>query len=368
MAINITTEPYKVHPINSDNKYQFLDDAATGDLSMYYKVKVNDGTTTYTYKIFPNKQGIGEFNPRYLLDTLVDKSLVYNESTYSTNTDAIVTYTVTVESYFNDVLSLSTVSDIKYAYNGLKHVNDGFDITEYLLENGPGTKFLNGYNNIDILNTDTITLQLFTGDFNGSGTFTGIRFEVHKVNGTTENVDVPMTIGGIGGITSINVSPSVIVDNSLITLDEISYYKVSELTGITEEKRINIVSEDTRYDRQYRFAYLSRNGETNYVNFNKADREKLSIDIDTFSNGLDTAINNITAEQTLTVISDYMGEDKSFELKYFWTSPEIYHLTDNGNHKVILDVKSISVIRKKENNLISYSMSFKYSEQYNTIN
>lgn len=128
---------------------------------------------------------------------------------------------------------------------------------------------------------------------------------------------------------------------------------------------VHVKKPDPRF-QNYRFAYVNQFGGTDYVNFSKADRQKISIKKSTFVNDNTDVMYDMDVTNKFEVYSDYMDFEQSKVMEYFFTSPLVELIQDGKYYPVIIKNKEVGIIRKKEDKLITYKVEFVFAEQYNT--
>lgn len=202
---------------------------------------------------------------------------------------------------------------------------------------------------------DTLRRLLSESFFTAQGVDSSIQFVHRAGDGITRAVKYMRD----GTSNELIIPPSTETDIYNIPTDSSVESVFIEQIGL---KRLRDITPDSRYE-SYTFRYVNASGGTDIVSFTKASTETLDIDRSSYDKDNKEVVYDFDIERELTAISCYMSEEESRGLASFWMSKKIVLLKDGKEHDVVIDNKKVSILRKKQEKLLSYKVTFRYADK-----
>lgn len=366
MAITIINQPKSLTPIYDDIIIKYDNIGASDDA--YYKIEVLiNNEYIRTFSVLPDPDGKTELNLNKILYQFIDTSIFENNSNNKEIiTDYLLYFSLTGTSFDGETES-SISSGPYYAFNGVSQPNNYFNINDFLVgpTNSPVGKVLN--TNSENMVTK-LTESLFLQTFNSTDSnYTDITVIAHYKDGSSDSAVYSTPTSSTFSIMSLDISPLTIQSNTTLIMDDtLDYYIVGDSNSF-QDVTVRILEDDPRFLRQFRLAYVDSLGATDYINFKIGYEESLKIDKSTFINNNKIQVYNNTVENEITVISEYLTNEESNQLKDLWVSPLVMDVSNSNNVEIILNVSSVIIKTKMNTKLISYEIPFKYAENYKVI-
>ena len=366
-TITSITTPSTITPVYNDIIICTEAVGDTGQTPNYYKIEIMvGGDETRTLRVLPDLNKQLNVNINKILQQFIETKIYINDDEIKEIIpNSIITFSYVVTAYF-DTNSAIYNSSTYYCFNGV--TNDPFDFNSYLVSANNYGKALNtrqgGY--VVKLN-EKICLQFFNGTFDGSGSYLNtILVKGYYLNGSTLQTSLALGVNTNTGIASIDVSPSVLSGTTSVVFDDtLIYYTVS--SNYIQTQAIYIDKVDPRYDKHFRFAYVSSLGATDFINFNIGYEVNLNQEKEFYEkdNKIKQFNNNIVKK--ITLVTDYMSSTTSNSLTDLWTSPLITDISGIYYYNAVIDVKEIIVKHRRTEKLISYEIPFTYTDKYKIL-
>lgn len=366
-SISNLISPDLITPVYNDI---ILSVSALGDISEianYFIITINVGSEIRELKIIPNIDGIIEVNINKILKQFLTTKIFINTTPKDIIPDSIINYTYSITAYFDDT-EITTNSGDYYTFIGV--TNELFDYEDYIMNVGNYTKLLNTRKGGLITKLDEpLSIQMLNGNFDGIiSDFNDVIVRTYYNDGTTNQETYSTGVNTTLGIVSLDISTTSLAANTSLVFDNtLLYYSIIGSSNTFEIIYVYVDNIDIRFERYFRFAYISSLGATDYINFNKGYEISLDISKDLYeNNNIIKQYNNNVLEKT-NVISDYMSAETSNSLKDLWVSPLIKEVSGIYNREIILEVSEIMLKHKKNEKLISYQVPFMYGDKYKII-
>ena len=371
MAIAITSSPNLVEKLYSDIVFDIYDSARASNSDLYYQVDIVVGSETRTIKQLPDINKRAVVNISKILQGFMESTLYVHSSMFSHNANGILSYYVTVKSVSGGVES-SITDTTKYVINGTEQYGENFNYLLYTpLSISNNRMWLNNWTSTKKIHIgDSIYLQTIIGALNGvyTGVISGITAKLYYNNGTTLTRTISYTSSSTPGVLSINVGPTALTAaDPLLVFTDVYKYEITESAGRIPTPAVIYINEvDTRYDKYFRIAFIGPAGTTELFNFDLNNQNSINVSRSTYEVNNVTKIYNTTAEDMYEVLSDYMNEKQSLDLKYLWSSPATAELVGYTLKPIVLQNTKVDVLKRRNGKLLNYSISFKYANRYIT--
>lgn len=400
MAITIEQQPqtystvYNNLPfvVSSDNTteagFQYVFDVwVSGSFLTRHRIPARPGT------------GVGVFDPRKVLESLVTHDIDYAVNNWSNCPNSIIDYQIKygeeyvdsgVTTVFDDLEDSGTLFVFNASLEYLEWLE--FDYTDYdLSEVSTSTKFLTNAPNIQnvILGQKAWLHMLASDPLQTIGETIGdkgaYQVKTYSAAGTLINTSVAYTsdITGITGdmIERIGIGPAQLLEQfGGSFLNGASYYTVAVLSGglsptrITELRRFNIDSA-CRYT-PVRLHFLNKLGGFDAFNFKKASKNNTDINRKTYKKLLgtqsgtsftysssDRVVNNmsISTDDSVKITSDWLSEEESFWLKELVSSPIVFQELNGQLIPVQITDTKYEQKKKDTEKIFNLELTFNYS-------
>lgn len=392
---------------NFDNpKWQFSDNWSDGSSTFVGFTTDTNINASYTDFKHPFVDGdivtilqdtpftYGEYNTSGVTLTVVDEFTVLTDIPRLGNTP-LEPGLMTLDGGGNRTI-VQDLSDLRapyYAFNGVLNYDEfiNWDYTEYdldsvstsnkLLTNLPDVYNIDKSNHVWVNGASTNALTQGLKITTDNGTFF---IDVPTSATTNRNLIKQVKVGykdlldNTSSVTTISGSLPMVDDNTTFIEFNYSNSFPSGHQAISEVKRLNIVDKCSKYEN-YQFFFLDRLGSYIPINFNLVSKKNKTNDKSTWSKNYgryDSVANawgyttydrgistlNIVSNETITVTSDWLNDDENNVVQIMLTSPEVYHIDENGVFRAI-NITTTSWEEKKRVNdkLINYVISFEYA-------
>ena len=371
MAIAITSSPNLVEKIYSDIIFDIYDSARASNSDLYYQIDIIVGSETRTLKQLPDINKHAAVNISKILQGFMESALYVHSAMFSHNTGGILSYHIVAKSVSGGVES-SITDTTKHVINGTEQYGENFNYLLYVPLNISNNRlWLNGWTSTKKIHpNDSIYLQTIIGDLNGVyiGVISGITAKLYYKNGTTLTRTITYTPSSTAGILSINVGPTALTAaDPLLVFTDVYKYEITESAGRIPSPAVIYINEvDTRYDKYFRIAFIGPAGTTELFNFDLNNQNSINITRSTYEVNSVTKTYNTLAEDSYEVLSDYMTESQSIDLKYLWTSPVVAELVGYTLKPLVMNTNKVDILKRRNGKLLNYTASFKYANRYVT--
>jgi len=343
--------------------------------------------------------------------TVVDVNKLMENEFDSCSTDpslSLLQYEVLGRSYHTDDLIFYANSDASnWVFNGTK------DYYNFYLCNSDNKSFLNNYSyNPKFLNDKTNNYIYWDGSLNTTiSDRANNELKLYILNGTfredassgdnslIQNLEIiryddtstayNYDISSVKNqITEVDIDPYNLNLNvpDLNIFSETSYYTIADAAGNSETIKIYLQDDiNDLNDKYFRLGWINQNGVLNHYNFSynyqkslKINRERfkfLSSDLNQYEKTFNTG-----AEEIYNITTNWITEDESRTLESLWVSPSVkasaFYLLATEYYKdfidkkliweenIILDITSINIKRRTNQNLINYSINFTIGSEF----
>lgn len=376
MALTITSQPVFLSPVYADHTYTIHDSGRANNADLYYELDIIVGSVTRTLRQLPDINKQASINIAKILQGFIESELFIHdfENLFYPQSFGCVNYHCVARSVSGGT-TLEDRSLDKWVFNGTIQYDKYWTVTDYFTTVGEKSKWLNDWKGVKRIHPDDeIYLQTFVGQYDTvlgltwQPTFAGISVTLKYKNGSTATHTFSYTQTSQATILSINVGlKSLKYFYPSLDITNVDYYEVKEINNYIDPVRIYVSDPDERYDRYFRIAFLGPLGTTEMFNFDLDNRNSLNVSKTEFRNANLSRIYNVNVEDTYKVTSDYITEDEAQDLKYLWLSPVVmvYETGDYITDKpIIVEDKSVSVLKRRNQKLINYEMNFRYAYKY----
>ena len=369
ISLAFVSTPELIVPVYNDVIYVITSDMDVADKESRFEITVTVNGVDRFFSVSPESGGGLTINISKILQQFITSELVPRSGLFGVNTDQMLSYVFFIKAMNSTSSGTQTTDLTRYFFNGATQDFEAFDFNDYLMNPTTPGKLLNGYvAPIKTRLTDNLSIQLFEVTFDSITYYyiTDITVVVYYKNGDTliSNIFL-LGFGGLAGVTTLDISPIRITNLTGFTIDStVEKYTIEGTTGEFEVVTVQLVEQDVRFNNVVRLAYINHLGATNYIGFNLGFSEDLGIKKETYQNNNSEKVFDSEVRQSMSLISDYMTEEESIFMQDLWVSPLI---EDQDGRNVILDVKKITIKRKRNDGLISYTIPFTYSKTYRSI-
>lgn len=369
MSVSLIEDPQLIMPVynnivftvNSTNK-------ANCSFKYVCDVYVN-GVYVTRLKLFPKgANGYAEFKVNRVLEDFVTYDLQKNLTGFRTNDNSILAYVLKfgeeystgcdgVTTIFPDL----TVTSAFYAWNAALQYREwkDFDYTDFQMD-GTSKRFLTNapsghlikYSDSSVLNMFNLTssvidfaeVKTYDSSDNLLGTYT--------INNTFTTVSTTARRLLSLGCGPDNLNKTTLASGSQpVITTSVAYYTVqlwndtSPDVAVSELYAFEIDTRDTRFETK-RFWWLNRLGAFDSYSFTLRDTRKVAISKSKYSKllgGLSGSewtytlgdrgqtVLNVIAQESGTVLSNWLSEDEALWMEELFTSPEVYITEVNGD-------------------------------------
>lgn len=378
MAVTLLRQPEYFKPVYSTQEYELYDSVNYAEEGFYYQIDITYNGEVRSLKQLPNQYNKAVFDIQTILQSFIESEFASNVDMISINSDLTHLYFVTARSYWNDGSSFYPSVSKKF-FNGVDRYDRDFNVDDYEFNETTPGKFLMAKNSPrDIHIEDNIILQCLYGQEESiDSSMNGITITSYPKNGgapSSYTYDYDMTIPDVH-ILNINVTPSTINDfaGGLLIHSGTDYYTVQEKNGLSETLRINVVTQDERFDRYYRLQYIDSLGATEGFNFNMVPENNVSISKYTYINGKTRRQFATKVDDKYLVRTDWVSEEESKALKDLWYAPKValqrYPVALNDDDEIefdpiILDESSKLIKTKRNEGTMFYQCAFTLALEY----
>ena len=361
ISLAFVSTPELIVPVYNDVIYVITSDMDVADKESRFEITVTVNGVDRFFSVSPEFGGGLTINISKILQQFITSELVLQTGSYEINTNQLLSYVFSVKAINSTDFTILT--DLtRYFFNGATQDFEAFDFNDYLMNPTTPGKLLNGYvAPIKTRLTDDLSIQLLQLDIYY---ITNITVNIYYKNGDilTSTVNLAMINTGVFALI---ISPLSIASLTGETIDlTVEKYTIEGAYDEFEAVTVQLVEQDVRFNNVVRLAYINHLGATNYIGFNLGFSENLGIKKETYQNNNSEKVFDSEVRQSMSLISDYMTEEESIFMQDLWVSPLI---EDQDGRNVILDVKKITIKRKRNDGLISYTIPFTYSKTYRSI-
>lgn len=417
MAITLVTRPQLVMPVYNPMYFRpSSTNVAQDNFNFLYDIYTGTtGTTTINNERLPvYPDGLGQFSPAGILESILTYDLPFNITGGTTQTNTLTRYyvyfgeqygslTTGVTSYrnlawasgytFTSVLNYDEVPSWQYSAYTLS------DSTKKFLTKSPST--------IYIRDNDRETLSYLnipSGDTGNVANKIGKAVLIttyQKSGGTTINfIYVPTSTGNTinaklmhfgSGIWNLNNAPASLFTfgvgqpGNVVNVDRDYKYEVSVWAAdspvaidipISETKTYYIDDTCTKY-QPVRLTWLNSYGGWDYYNFILVSRNTFNVTRNTYKRNLNYnytvgnvgfIVGDIQARESTQVTSDWLGDQQSQWMKELLKSKAVYELRSDGSYlPIILDASSVEIKKTVNDKLINYEFGYTYAFKVGTM-
>ena len=403
MAYSITQDTSAAGPLGvyNPNYVTLFDDSAT---EVYFEVDVSFNGLLKELVLFPGSDDLAYLD----VNKLIQDSFKSDVNEIDLN---VFPYKVYGRGYHDNVLNWSDQTDVSsWVLNGTK---DNYDFN---LINTTNNTYLSDYNSEPLfLNEQTtnyvyydaslsdligdaanneLILYLLTGTYRGntnSGSTSSAEslLEVIAYRDGVESDDTFAISEAGNGIAGVPIGPEDINDQlgAGFIDEDVDYYTVGDASSNAALMYVHLKDVNLLNDRYFRFSWINKNGVLNFYNFDYNYSKSLNIKKSIYEKMSGTlnqelAAYNTTASEIYNITTGWIKEEDSVVLEGLWVSPSVkvsalytkqsdynkYFINKKliSNEKVILDIKSIEIKRRRNTKLINYSIDFVISDNYIT--
>ena len=362
ISLAFVSTPELIVPVYNDVIYVITSDMDVADKESRFEITVTVNGVDRFFSVSPESGGGLTINISKILQQFITSELVPRSGLFGVNTDQMLSYVFFIKAMNSTNSGTQTTDLTRYFFNGATQDFEAFDFNDYLMNTTKTGLLLNGYvAPIKTRLTDDLSIQLLQLDIYY---ITNITVNIYYKNGDilTSTVNLAMINTGVFALI---ISPLSIASLTGETIDStVEKYTIEGAAGEFEAVTVQLVEQDVRFNNVVRLAYINHLGATNYIGFNLGFSENLGIKKETYQNNNSEKVFDSEVRQSMSLISDYMTEEESIFMQDLWVSPLI---EDQDGRNVILDVKKITIKRKRNDGLISYTIPFTYSKTYRSI-
>jgi hypothetical protein len=366
MAVALLSEPGIIQPVYSIQEFELYDSARSATAGLFYEIVINIAGTTRTIRQLPDQNKKAKIDIQEILQDFFESKVLTHSALTLDNSTGLLSYNVTCKSYVGATVS-SVTSATHWIFNGKDLYNRTWNSNNYIFDGDVSANFLSTWTSSkDIHLEDGLFVQLLSGVFSTlTSTFTGIKVTKYNKNGTSASVDITTSLGTDPKIFSLNIGPTALNAASAIAIDaNVTHYTVQEKTGLSRIYTVNIIPKDSRYNEYFRIFYVGGYGQTEAYNFDLTPTNTISISRTVYANNRLKRVFGTNVEDSYSLTSDWMNEATSENLKELWGTPYAELYKDSVYIPIIINENSKTILNRKNNKLINYTLAFTYAEEY----